>query len=157
MKFSELFPKANIVADLEATAKEDVIREMVKQLTVAGALPKAHAGGVEKTILRREELGTTGIGKGIAIPHAKYPGLTGLCGAFARSVKGVEFNSLDGRPVHLVFMLASSPDAVEAHLEALRKITTLIKDDDFCAFLRRAKNLAELADLLKEADERLRT
>jgi PTS system fructose-specific IIA component/PTS system nitrogen regulatory IIA component len=156
MKFSELFPKAHIVADLAATGKDDAIREMIKHLGAAGALPKAHAPGVEKTILRREELGTTGIGKGIAIPHAKCPGLTGLCGGFGRSVKGVEFSALDGRPVHLIFMLASSPDAVEQHLEALRKITTLIKDDDFCAFLRRAKNMAELADLVREADDRLR-
>ncbi len=156
MKFSELFPKAHVIADLTAAAKDDAIREMIKHLCAAGALPKVHAAGVEKTILRREELGTTGIGKGIAIPHAKFPGLTGVCGVFARSVKGVEFNALDGQPVHLIFMLASSPDAVEAHIEALRKITTLIKDNDFCAFLRRAKNLAELADLLREADDRLR-
>jgi PTS system fructose-specific IIA component/PTS system nitrogen regulatory IIA component len=155
MKLSDFFAPENIVADLVATRKEDAIPEMVSRLCESGTLPKTQAPGVEKAILRREELGSTGIGKGVAVPHAKVAGVKGVLGAFARSKTGVEFNSLDGQPVFLIFMLVSAPDTVEPHLEALRKITALLKDEDICSFLRRAKDRDEMAGLLREADERL--
>ena len=100
MKLSDFFAPENIVADLAATRKEEAIQEMVRQLCASGALPKAQAAGVEKAILRREELGSTGIGKGVAVPHAKVVGVKGVLGAFGRSRHGVEFNSLDGQPVY---------------------------------------------------------
>jgi len=153
MKLSEFFAPANILPDLAAARKEEAIPEMVAQLCASGSLPRAQAASVEKAMLRREELGSTGIGKGVAVPHAKVPGIKGVLGAFARSKNGVEFNSLDGQPVFLIFMLASAPDTVEPHLEALRKITALLKNDDICSFLRRAKDRNEMVALLREADE----
>ena len=153
MKLSDFFAPENIVADLAATRKEDAIPEMVRQLCASGALTKAQAPGVEKAILRREELGSTGIGKGVAVPHAKVAGVKGVLGAFGRSRTGVEFNSLDGQPVFLIFLLVSAPDTVEPHLEALRKITALLKNEDICSFLRRAKDRNEMVALLREADE----
>jgi len=156
MKLSDFFPRENIVSELSATRKEEAIHELVRQICAVGALSKNQAGGVEKAILRREELGSTGIGKGVAVPHAKVAGVKGVLGAFGRSTRGVEFDALDGQPVHLIFLLVSSPDTVEPHLEALRKVTLLLKDDDFCSFLRRAKDQAEMSDLLREVEERLR-
>jgi PTS system fructose-specific IIA component/PTS system nitrogen regulatory IIA component len=153
MKLTEVFQPENILPDLAATRKEEAIPEMVNQLCATGTLPKAQATNVEKAMLRREELGSTGIGKGVAVPHAKVPGVKGVIGAFARSKTGVEFNSLDGQPVFLIFMLVSAPDTVEPHLEALRKITALLKLEDICSFLRRAKDRAEMISLLAEADE----
>ena len=155
MKLSEFFASENIVAELAATRKEDAIQEMVRQLCASGSLPKTQSAAVEKAILRREELGSTGIGKGVAVPHAKVIGIKGVIGAFGRSRQGVDFNSLDGQPVYLVFLLVSAPDTVEPHLEALRKITALLKDEDICSFLRRAASRQEMADLLREADDRL--
>jgi PTS system fructose-specific IIA component/PTS system nitrogen regulatory IIA component len=155
MKLSDFFAPENIVAELASARKEDAIHEMVLQLCASGSLPKAQSAAVEKAILRREELGSTGIGKGVAVPHAKVVGIKGVIGAFGRSRTGVDFNSLDGQPVYLVFLLVSAPDTVEPHLEALRKITALLKDEDICSFLRRAANRQEMADLLREADDRL--
>jgi nitrogen PTS system EIIA component len=155
MRLSEFFPKDSILPELTATRKEEAIREMVRQLGANDTLSKAQTAVVEKAILRREELGSTGIGKGVAVPHAKVAGVKGVIGVFGRSTRGVEFDALDGQPVHLIFALVSSPDTVEPHLEALRKVTAMLKDDDFRAFLRRAKDKAELTDLLREAEDRL--
>ena len=155
MKLSELFSAERILPDLESDRKDDAIREIVQLLCKTGAVAKKDAQDVERAILRREELGSTGIGKGVGVPHAKHPAAAGVTGAFARSKNGVAFQALDGQPVHLVFLILSSPEAVEPHLEALRRVTALIKDDDLCVFMRRAEDGAELAALLKESDERL--
>jgi len=156
MKLQDVFARENIVSGLASTQKGETIRELVGRLCETGSLDKGYAADVERALMRREELGSTGIGKGVAVPHAKHPGVKGVLGAFGRSLQGIAFESLDDRPVHLVFLLVSSPDAVEPHLAALRKVTTLLKDDDLCAFLQRARDGTELADLLREADERLR-
>lgn len=155
MRFSECFAPENIVADLTSTEKRDVIHDLVQQLCASGILAGDQAEGVERAVMRREELGSTGIGKGIAVPHAEHPGVKGVVGVLGCSTRGVQFDALDGQPVHLVFLLVSSPDSAEPHLAALRKVTVLVRDDDFCAFLQRAKNKEELVELLGEADERL--
>jgi len=156
MKLAEFFPVSHIVPELEAAEKTAAVRELVKQLIASGAVPKGQATAVERAVMRREELGSTGIGKGVAIPHATHAGVRGVVGAFGRSKKGVDFDALDGQPVYLVFLLLSSPESVEPHLEALRAVTLLVKDEDICSFLRRAKDLTELTELLREAEDRLR-
>ena len=155
MKLSEVFAEQNIIAELTATQKDDAIRELVRQLCVSSALDNEQASEVEHALLRREALGSTGIGKGVGVSHAKHPGVEGVIGAFGRSTQGVKFAAIDGQPVHLIFLLIGSPDAVEPHLAALRGVTTLLKDNDMIAFMHRAKNRAELVDLLHESDERL--
>lgn len=155
MKLEDVFAKEHIIPALTSTEKDATIRELVGRLSETGHLTKTQAVDVEHALMRREELGSTGIGKGVAVPHAKHTAVDGVIGALGRSIPGIAFESLDGRPVHLVFLLVSSPDAVEPHLAALRKVTALLKDDDLCTFLKRAKNGTELADLLREADERL--
>jgi len=155
MKLKEIFARKNIIHSLKSTQKPDTIREMVQQLAKSGAIPKGETEDVERALMRREELGSTGIGKGVAVPHAKHPAVEGVIGAFGRSEKGIAFNALDDQPVHLVFLLISAPDAVEPHLAALRKLMTLLKDGDLCAFMKRAKDVSELVELLAEADDRL--
>lgn len=154
MKLSECFAEDDIIAALTATDKVGVIHEMIRHLCDTGSVPKKQAAGIERTVMRREDRGTTGIGKGVAIPHAKHTGIRGTVGCFARARDGIEYEALDGQPVTLIFLLVSAPDAVDPHVEALRKITELIKDDDFCAFMRRAKDRAELVELLRESNER---
>lgn len=156
MKLSEFFAKDNIVPELAAAGKDEAIHEMVKQVCGNGSIPKNQSAEVEKALLRREELGTTGIGKGVAVPHAKVKGVKGIIGVLGRSITGVSFDALDGQPVHLVFMIISAPDTMEPYTEALRKVMALLKEDDYCAFLRRAKDQSEISDLLREVEERLK-
>jgi PTS system fructose-specific IIA component/PTS system nitrogen regulatory IIA component len=155
MKFSKVFSKESIIFELSASRKDDAIRELIAQLVSSKMLSGSLATVVEKAVLRREELGSTGIGKGVAVPHAKVAGIKGVVGALGRSSEGVAFNALDGQPVHVIFLLVSSPDEADGHLRALRKVTTLLKDDDFCAFLKRASSRNDLVDLLREAEERV--
>jgi PTS system nitrogen regulatory IIA component len=101
----------------------------------------------------REELGSTGIGSGVAVPHAKHDAITDLVCAFGRSKKGINFDALDGEPVYVVFLLLSSKSASGAHLEALAFISRLVRDDKYVRFLRDAKDIRDIRDLLSEADQ----
>ena len=89
------------------------------------------------------------------MPHAKHNSVGNLVAAFGRSKKGIDFDSLDGEPVYLVFLLLSNKEASGQHLEALAYITKLLRDDLFCRFLKEAKDHAELVELLREADQKL--
>lgn len=155
MKLSAYFQKQHIVADLLATAKREAVKELIQCLTDNGRVNPAEGKNILRAVMRREELGTTGIGNGVALPHAKHAGVKGLAGALGRSHKGIDFEALDGSPVHIVFLILGSPDAVEPHLEALKKVTALLRDQDFCTFLKRAKDQDELAEILDEAEDRL--
>ena len=155
MRLLEFFAEEHIAAELASTRKSDALEELVQKLCDSGCLRKSEVQDVLRALMRREELGTTGIGKGVAVPHAKHAGVRGVVGALGRSTKGVEFDALDGQPVYLIFLIVSSPDAVEPHLKALKKVTALLRDEDLCAFLKRAKDQAELTELLDEAEERL--
>ena len=155
MKLAEFFLSEHIIAALGASTKQAAVKELVQKLVASGSLPRSESPKVLRAIMRREELGTTGIGNGVAVPHAKYAGMSGCVCALGRSVGGVEFDALDGQPVQLIFLIVSSPDAAEPHLTMLKKVTAVLRDDDFCAFLKRAKDGDELVELLCEAEERL--
>ena len=155
MKLGDIIPEGGIVDDLKSTEKEDVIREMVQALVKTGRLDESTSGKVVKALMDREELGSTGIGAGVAVPHAKHDSITDLVGAFGRSRKGINFDALDGEPVHILFLLLSSKSASGAHLEALAYISRLVRDEKFVKFLREAKDVAGLRELLQEADQTL--
>ena len=107
---------------------------------------------IVKAILKREELGSTGIGRGVAVPHTKHPSVDRLIGTVAVSPTGVDFVSLDGETVHLFFLLISPPDRPGDHLRALENISRQLRDDTFCRFLKQAKTPEEIGQLLDEAD-----
>ena len=155
MKLASLIPPEAILDELEAGEKRAVLREMTDALAATGRISAESTPSVVKALMSREELGSTGIGKGVAVPHAKHESVQGLVGAFGRSDKGIEFAALDGQPVHLVFLLLSSKDTSGQHLEALARIARLVRDDRFCRFLREAKGEKELVELLQEADTQL--
>ncbi len=158
MKLSSIILSEAIIEELQSTDKKSVLTEMVACLVEAGRIKKESAfssGGVVDALLVREELGSTGIGKGVAVPHAKHESVEGLVAAFGRSKSGIEFASLDGQPVRLVFLLLSSKDSSGAHLEALARVARLARDGRFCRFLRDAKDRKELSELLAEADTHL--
>ena len=157
MKLSDLIDPKAIATELESTTKEDVIKEMVDILVSAKKVDDKDAKKLVAALMAREQLGSTGIGQGLAVPHAKHTSVENLVAAFGRSKKGIDFDSLDGEPVYLVFLLLSNKEASGQHLEALAYITKLLRDDLFCRFLKEAKDHAELVELLREADQKLAT
>lgn len=152
MKFAEFIRKDAIRTELEAVEKEAVIREMAGSLMQAGSISDDQFDSVVEAILKREELGSTGIGRGVAVPHTKHPTVDRLCGAVAVSQEGVEFDSLDGEKVHLLFLLVSPPDRPGDHLRALENISRQLRNDTFCRFLKQAKTADDVWQLLEEAD-----
>ena len=153
MKFVDFIVPDAIRAELAAGDKEGVIREMVQALTDAGQIEKDEFESIVKAILKREELGSTGIGRGVAVPHTKHPSVDRLVGNVAVSREGVDFDSLDGEKVNLFFLLISPPDRPGDHLRALENISRQLRDDTFCRFLKQAKTVEDIRQLLDEADD----
>jgi fructose-specific phosphotransferase system IIA component len=152
MKFADFVSREAIRADLAADDKEGVIREMVQALVDAAQIDANEQESIVKAILKREELGSTGIGRGVAVPHTKHPSVDRLIGTVAVSSEGVNFNSLDGEKVNLFFLLISPPDRPGNHLRALENISRQLRNDTFCKFLKQAKTAEEIQQLLDEAD-----
>lgn len=152
MKFADFISPGAIRADLAADDKQGVIREMVQSLLDAGKIDAAEMESIIKAILNREELGSTGIGRGVAVPHAKHGSVDQLVGTVAVSRDGVDFDSLDGEKVFVLFLLVSPLDRPGDHLRALENISRQLRDDRFCRFLKAAKTADEIRQLLEEAD-----
>src|SRR5258707_1240680 len=110
MKFADFVSTEAIRAKLSADNKEGVIREMTQSLLDAGKVSAAEMDGIVRAIMKREELGSTGIGRGVAVPHTKHASVNRLIGTVAVSQEGVDFDSLDGEKVQLFFLLISPPD-----------------------------------------------
>jgi len=152
MKFSDFMNVKAIRAELAADDKEGIVAELVGALVEADAIQDTERDNIVKAIMKREELGSTGIGRGIAVPHTKHPSVDQLVGTVGVSVEGVDFNSLDGEKVQLLFLLVSPPDRPGDHLRALENISRQLRDDTFCRFLKQARNADDIQQLLEEAD-----
>lgn len=152
MKFSDFVVEKAICADLAAEDKEGVIEELVGALVTAGAIQASERDSIVKCIMKREELGSTGIGRGVAVPHTKHPSVEELVGTVGVSAEGVDFTSLDGEKVQLFFLLVSPPGRPGDHLRALENISRQLRDDTFCRFLKQSKTAEDIQQLLEEAD-----
>ncbi|MDR3182801.1 MAG: PTS sugar transporter subunit IIA [Planctomycetaceae bacterium] len=152
MKFADFILSNSVKAEVKAGDKQGVIRELVQSLVDTGGIKAGDCDGIIKAIIKREELGSTGIGRGIAVPHTKHPSVDRLVGTVAVSQEGIDFDSLDCEKVHLFFLLISPPDAPGDHLRALEHITRQLKDDSFCRFLKQSDAQDKILELLKEAD-----
>lgn len=152
MKFADFVKSDAIIASLQAIDKESVIRELVTGLVEAKAFAAKDLDSIVEAVMKREELGSTGIGRGVAVPHTKHPGVDQLVGAIGVSAEGVDFNSLDGERVQLFFLLISPPDRPGDHLRALENISRQLRDDTFCRFLRNSDSSDDIQQLLEEAD-----
>jgi PTS system fructose-specific IIA component/PTS system nitrogen regulatory IIA component len=152
MKFSDFVKPDSICADLASEDKEGVIRELVGCLVDAGQLVRDEMDNIVEAILKREKLGSTGIGRGVAVPHTKHPSVDHPVGTVGVSVSGIDFECLDGEKVQLFFMLISPPDRPGDHLKALENISKQLQDDTFCRFLKQARNPDDVRQVLEEAD-----
>jgi PTS system fructose-specific IIA component/PTS system nitrogen regulatory IIA component len=153
MRMSDFVIRDSISAGLTASNKEAVIREMVENLRAAGYFSKpAELEDIIKQIMKRELLGSTGIGRGVAIPHTKHTSVDRLIGTVAVSKEGVAFESLDGEPVHVLVMLISPQDRPGDHLRALENVSRTLKDDSFVKSLRQAPSKDAVWNLLNSPD-----
>jgi len=152
MKFCDFVKTESIKAELAATDKVSVIRELVTCLVDSGQIGTDEQESIVDAVLKREELGSTGIGRGIAVPHTKHPSVNSPVGAVGISCDGVDFQSLDGEQVQLFFMLISPPDQPSDHLRALENISKQLQDETFCRFLKQSKSAEDIKQILEEAD-----
>jgi PTS system fructose-specific IIA component/PTS system nitrogen regulatory IIA component len=147
---SEFVVRGAIVPDLQATTKEGVVREMVQSLQKAGCFADSPTDQIVSAIMRREQLGSTGIGRNIAIPHAKHAGTDRLIGTVALSKAGVEFESIDSQRVHVLVLLISPQDRPGDHLRALENVVRSMRNDKFVEELRQSKTSDEVWQLLQK-------
>lgn len=154
MKILDILVTEELVAPaLSGKNKAEVVGELAQHLT-------SHHVDIQpqrliEVLWEREKLGSTAIGDGIAIPHGKLPGIRGVVGAFARHPAGVDFESLDGLPTQLFFLLVAPEDSVGQHLKALARVSRLLKDAAFRQQLLAAPERGELFRLIREQDEKL--
>ena len=153
MKITDFLSKRLVIPVLTSTTKEAVLRELAEHL--AAEHGEIDGDRLVQVLWEREKLGSTAIGDGIAIPHGKLPGLTGVLGAFGRHPKGLDFQSLDGAPTHLFFLLVAPEDSAGMHLKALARVSRLLKDPGFRKRLLYAESLDSLYNLIREEDEKL--
>ena len=152
MRMSDFVVREAIVPELPATNKEGVIRAMVESLRAVGQFRGADLEDIIRAILKREFLGSTGIGRGVAIPHTKHNSVERLVGTVAISHKGIAFDSLDGEPVHVFVLLISPQDRPGDHLRALENVSRSLRDDNFVRALRGATTREEIIALLDRAE-----
>jgi len=150
MKIMEFLNKKAVTASLKSADKEGVIRELVDLLAKAEEIKNKEE--LVKALLTRESLGSTGIGQGIGIPHAKSQNVKNLVAAFGLSQRGVNFDSLDGEPVYIFFLLIAPEESAGPHLKALARISRMLKDKYFRELLRKAKDEKEILRVIQEED-----
>ncbi len=151
MKISEMLDPRAIVSNVSSGSKRKALEEL--SASVAAANTGLNSDQVLTTLLEREKLGSTGVGEGIAIPHGKVAGLSQIVVGFGRSLEGVEFDAIDGKPVHILFLLLAPEDSPGTHLKALARISRLLKDTDFRKRLMHARDDAELVEVIRKEDE----
>lgn len=152
MTISELICHEAILPELEATDRDGVIREMMNALAQAGVIAQEQVDPLADRVIEREEKGSTGFGKGVAIPHVKHEGIPEPVAAIGMSSSGLDFSSLDRQPVYSVVLLLS-PEAAEKHLAAMNVIWPNLNNDRFRRFLRQATTRRQVIELLDEVSE----
>ena len=154
MKFSDFVCFEAIIPELEATDRDGVIAELVWALDKAKKLGKGNCQKIIKAVVKRENEASTGMGKGVAVPHVKHDVVKGVVAAIGQSSKGIDFRSLDKQPVYSVVLLVSPKDSPDKHLEAMEKVFKHLQQEKFRRFLRQSRNAEQIKDLLLEADEK---
>ena len=152
MKFTDFVCFEAIIPELQAQDRDGVIKELVNALDKNGQLGKGNADKITRAVIKRENEASTGMGKGIAVPHVKHKAIKKIVAAVGQSSKGVDFSALDKQPVYSVILLISPEGDPEKHLQAMEKIFRHLQQEKFRKFLRQSQTAEQIEDLLKEAD-----
>lgn len=152
MKLQDIIVEGALVPSLESTTREDVIAELIDALVSAGAVDATNRDVLIEAVLERERRGSTGFGKGVAVPHVKHEMIKQIVSTVGVSSKGVDFNALDRQPVYSIVLLLSPEDQPEEHLRAMELIFGNLSQDTFRRFLRQANSVDDIVTLIREAD-----
>jgi len=151
MKIRDILSEELILPDLQQTEKTRVLEELVSRLSAV--VEGINAGELLAVLQEREKLGSTGIGDGVAIPHGKLKELKKLLAVFGKSTRGVKFNAIDGRPVHLFFLLVAPENSAGVHLKALARLSRLLKNNGFRQNLMDGTDALSLYQIIIREDE----
>jgi mannitol/fructose-specific phosphotransferase system IIA component (Ntr-type) len=152
MRLIDLICDEAVLPDLGETTRDAVIERLVGALAQAGRVPHEAVPALVSAIIDREKKGSTGFGKGVAVPHTKHPTVSSLVAAVGTCRTGIDFNSLDGRPVTSVVVVLSPPDRSKDHLDAMQGFFKRLHDDAFRRGLRQASTGREILDLIEAGD-----
>jgi mannitol/fructose-specific phosphotransferase system IIA component (Ntr-type) len=153
MRFADFVCFKAIITQLKATNRDGVIAELITSLNQAGKLSKGTCKDVIKAVIKRENEASTGMGKGIAIPHVKHLAVDDVVAAVGQSSKGIDFSALDKQLVYSVILLISPENNPDRHLQAMEKIFRHLQKEKFRKFLKQCNEPKDVEDLLREADE----
>jgi len=153
MKFADFVCFDAIIPELKSHDRDSVIKELASALDKAGQIGDGNCKKIINAVIKRENEASTGMGKGIAVPHVKHPAVEKVVAAIGQSSVGIDFSSLDKQPVYSVILLLSPADDPDNHLQAMENIFRNLQQEKFRKFLRQAQSVEEIAELLKEADD----
>jgi mannitol/fructose-specific phosphotransferase system IIA component (Ntr-type) len=142
-----------IIPELKATDRDGVIAELVSALAKAGKFGSANWREILKAVIEREKEASTGMGKGVAVPHVKHAAVTDVVATIGRSTTGIDFSALDKQPVYSVILLISPVDNPDKHLQVMESVFKHLQKDKFRKFLRQSQTAEQIKDLLTDADE----
>ncbi len=153
MKLRDFIVTEAIVPSLEAGERDEAIKELVKSLAAQGALSDDAVAEVVSALIKREQNGSTGFGKGVAVPHVKHAKVKKMAGTIGRSATGIDFAALDHQPVYSIVLLLSPENQPQQHLQAMNIVFSNLQKDMFRRFLRQAATQDDIVELLDEADQ----
>ena len=153
MKFTDFVCFEAIVPQLEAQERDGVIKELVLALDKAGKLGKGNRDNIIKAVIKREKEASTGMGKGVAVPHVKHPVVKDVVAAVGQSNAGIDFSSLDKQLVYSVILLVSPADDPDKHLQAMECVFRHLQQEKFRKFMRQSESAKQIEELLREVDE----
>lgn len=154
MQLNDMVPEGAIVCGLQSTERNEVIQELIGALQASGHVSQSITPELLERVLHRERLGSTGFGRGVAVPHVKHAEVDRLVAAIGVSPTGIEFQSLDKQPVYSIVLLVSPEDRPDEHLQAMEVIFRQLRKEMFRAALRQASDPEQVRTLLIEADRR---
>ena len=152
MKLSDFVCFEAVIPQLKSSDRDDIIVEMVEALGKAGKLGKASSEDIAKAVIARENEASTGIGKGVAVPHVKHADISDVVATIGGSEEGIDFSSLDKKPVYSVILLLSPDDNPDKHLQAMENIFRNLQKEDFRKFLRQAKSVEAIKETIVDHD-----
>lgn len=153
MKLTDFIPRKAILHSLKAADKKEAIQELVQAAKKGAEGEKFVVSEIVDAIVAREKVGTTGVGGGVGIPHAKLDGIKGVIGAFGRSETGIDFHAVDRERVHLIFLILSPPTKAEGYQQALQKVLQALRKPNFVKFLKGAKSVKAIDEIFRELEE----